>query len=362
MKKLLWIIMIVLVTGCTSKQTPIPEEEMPEQQQEQAQDQTPEPTYTVEDYFPFLENTRLSYAGEGNEYAEKEVYFDFIQGNRAQLRVSNPGTTLAQVYEISHGEVRLLRSTEEMYMFYNTLEDLEETDTPEVVVLKEPLEQGTKWTFPDGRTREITAMEVSVETPHGTYEAMEVTTIHEDETKTIDYYAVGIGLVKSVFSGDGFEVITSLEEIEENASIQQLVGLYYPDFHNEVLTYVEEEVQFQTNEEIRGFFQTRMKQAPGEDVKPVIGPNVNINEIRYIPQEGSVTVDFDKNLIAEMNAGVFLEGQILSSIATTFGRYFQASKIYIQIEGKPYESGHVVWEEDAYMSPKVEEAIPYAER
>lgn len=345
MKKLFIILTITLIiTGCAT--TPLPD--------------TDQHQYTVEDYFPFLENTKLSYAGEGNEYAEREVYFDFIEGNRAQIRMSNPGTTLAQVYEVNNGEVRLLSSTEEMYVFYNTLESLVEED-PDVgeVLLKEPFVKGTKWTLPDGGSRQITGVKVSVDTPHATYEAIEVTTIRDGETSTIDYYAVGIGLVKSIFTSDKFEVVTALKAVEENTTISQVIRFYYPDFNNEVITFVEEKVLFETNDDIKELFQNRLKQAPGEDVQSVIGKNVKIIEIIYNREDWSVTGDFNRSLVTEMNAGVFLEGQILSSIATTLGGYFNVPKVYIRIDGKPYESGHVLLEEDDYLTPRIDDAIPY---
>ncbi len=354
MKRILLLVIIAfMITGCTNSPVPDPGE----------------PKYTVEDYFPFLENTRLSYGGEGSEYAEREVYFDFIEGSRAQIRMSNPGTTVAQVYEVSNGEVRLLSSQEEMYVFYNTMERLMEID-PQIgevdssaeVLLKEPLVKGTKWTLSDGRTREITGVNIPVETPHANYMAIEVTTQNNGETRTLDYYAADMGLVKSVFTSDEFEVVTVLEAVEENASYSQIIRFYYPDFHNEFITFVEEEVQFQTNDDIRELFQTRLKASPGEDVQPTIGKNVKINEITYNPEDSSVIVDFNRNLVTEMNAGVYLEGQILNSIATTFGGYFNASRVYIRLDGQPYESGHVLMEEDDYLTPRTEEAIRYDER
>lgn len=346
MKKLLLVLIIILVSGCTKAPAPEPGEK----------------EYTVEDYFPFLENTILSYAGEGNEYAEKDVYFDFIEGNRAQARVSNPGTTLAQVYEVSNGEVRLLSSTGEMYAFYNTMERLagkgDGAASGAEIVLKEPLEKGNKWELPDGRTREITGVRVSVETPHKKYEAIEVTTAGRDSTIK-DYYAAGIGLIKSVFTSGDYKVISALEAIETDTAIKQDIRFYYPDFNNDMIVYVEERVEFKTNADIKELLGARLKEAPGREVNRVLGENVTINDIAYSPEDGAVTVDFSENLVAGMNAGADLEGQILASIANTFGSYFNANKIYIRLDGRPYESGHILMKENEYLTPQIEEAAPY---
>ncbi len=47
--------------------------------------------YALSDYFPFLEKTMLSYEGVGNEFAEQDIYFDFIDGNRARLESLTQG-------------------------------------------------------------------------------------------------------------------------------------------------------------------------------------------------------------------------------------------------------------------------------
>ncbi|GAB6085178.1 GerMN domain-containing protein [Alkaliphilus crotonatoxidans] len=347
MKKLLLVLStILLLTACTKEPAP--------------NNPVEEPTeYTVEDYFPFIENTRLVYEGEGNEYAAKEVYFDFIEGSRAQLRISNPGTTVAQVYEVRNGEVRLLSSQEEMYIFHNMIEDLSANTSSAEVVLKEPLVKGTSWTLTDGRVREITGEQVPVKTPHGDYEALEVTTIVDEEVKTVDYYAVDRGLIKTVYTSGDIEIVTALAQLEENAAVNKQIRFYYPDFHNETIVYVEEMVEFQTNDDIKRIFQERLKEGPGEEIRHVIDKNVEIKEVLYQPKEESVLVDFNSNLITEMNAGAFLEGQILKSLANSFGDYFNVPKVFLRIEGETYGSGHFFLEEDEYLTPALEEAQPY---
>ncbi len=348
MKKLFFIILTIslLIVGCAKEPIKEPEEEMPK----------------AADYFPFLENTKLSYAGEGNEYAEKEVFFDFIEGDRAQMRVINPGTTLAQVYEVKDGEVRRLSSKEEMYSFYNTLDWLndEGEDIEAEIILKEPIEKGNKWQLSDGRTREITEVDIEVETPHSDYEAIEVTTTSQDGKSVVkDYYALEIGLIKTEFSSEGVEVLTILEAVEKDSSYNQEVAFFYPDFHNEQIVYTEEEIEFKTNDDIKKLFEEKLKESPGEGINHVLGENVKINEIVYEPDDSAITVDFTGELVTEMNAGVYLEGQTLTSITNTFARYFNASNVFIRIDGKTYESGHVYLEEDEPLNPRIEEAVPY---
>jgi hypothetical protein len=41
-----------------------------------------------------------------------------------------------------------------------------------------------------------------------------------------------------------------------------------------------------------------------------------------------------------MNSGTGLESMIIQSIVNSLGDYYNTDKVYISINGKPYESGH----------------------
>ena len=59
-----------------------------------------------------------------------------------------------------------------------------------------------------------------------------------------------------------------------------------------------------------------------------------------------VYIDFSKEFIDEMNAGAGYEGLILQSITNTMGSYYVVDEVYITVEGKPYESGHILLKKD----------------
>jgi hypothetical protein len=294
-------------------------------------------TFTIQDYFPSKENLNLKYNGTGNEYAQKEVYVDYVKDNRVQLRVINPGTTLGQVFEVKDGELRLITSKEEFYY----LDDLTtaKNDNPEVF-LKEPLVKGTSWTLPDGKKRYISGIDVEVSTPSGSYKALEVTT-EQDESKTFDYYVLNIGLVKSVFRSGDTTVETSLEKIEENASVSQTLKFYYPDFINGNIVFVKNKIQLNTNSDIKGIFEENLKKSPNKDIPALMSSNAKINRLYLDNSQHRVHIDFSKEFITDMNAGSGLEADIIQSITNTLGDYYNVDKVYISVDGKPYESGHI---------------------
>lgn len=303
------------------------------------------PQMTIKDYFPTTENVRAKYEGIGNEYAEKEVYVDYVKNDRVQLRVITPGTVLGQVYEMKNGELKLITSREEFY-YREDLTEVESTNGE--IILKEPLIKGTTWTLADGRKRYISNVEVEVTTPSGKYNALEVTT-EGGESTTYDYYAPNIGLVKSLFKSNNTEVETLLEKLEQDAKYNQSLRVYYPDFDNGRIVYRDNTVSLKTNDNIIGFMEDYFKNPPSKDLVSTISQNVKINKLYLDNIERKVYVDFSKELISDMNAGSGLEADIVQSIVNTLGNYYSVEKVYISIEGKPYESGHILLKQNEFF-------------
>jgi hypothetical protein len=296
----------------------------------------------IKDYFPTTENVRAKYQGIGNKYAEKEVYVDYVKNDRVQLRVITPGTVLGQVYEIKNGELKLITSREEFY-YREDLTGVESTSGE--IILKEPLVKGTTWTLADGRKRFISNVEVEVTTPSGKYNALEVTT-EGSESTTFDYYVPNIGLVKSLFKANDTVVETLLEKLEQNSDYTQSLKIYYPDFNNGRIVYTDNSVALKTNDNIIGFIENYLKNPPNKDLVSPISQNTKINKLYLDNIERKVFVDFSKELISDMNAGSGLEADIVQSIVNTLGNYYSVEKVYISIEGKPYESGHILLKEN----------------
>ena len=103
----------------------------------------------------------------------------------------------------------------------NNLLDEEANDN--LVLIKVPLEAGTKWETPNG-TREIVETDAVVDTPAGEFEGcikIEITTEH---SVMYEYYKEGIGLVKREFLSEGMTVTSTLEEYSIKATPQTRTG------------------------------------------------------------------------------------------------------------------------------------------
>lgn len=343
MKKLfILLVTISFLIACQTQTTP----ETPKE------DENTDTTIEVEKFYPFLGNTFLTYEGIGMEFAERKTYFDFISDWRAQIRNHSTGTTVVQILEYKDGILKLLLSRGEVY----NLADFTNTDFANEgeILLMEPIEIGTSWELPDGRKREITGINVAIETPSGNYEGLEVTTEGFEDTHTKTYYVEGIGMVHSVFQTEDSEVITTLENIEEETEVIYNIRCYYPDFKNERVVYEDFEIQFNTNDKVEPTYTDYLKRSPNEFINSVLKDNMKVQSFSYNPKEETVVVDLSSNFVTEMNVGAGFESLIIQSVVNTVGYNFGVEKVVITLDGTLYSSGHFQLEEGDYFDVNYE--------
>jgi hypothetical protein len=306
-------------------------------QQNKGRTQTPDMTGSVHDYFAVNENTLYVYEGEGSEYASYSVYIDYTSENRVQQRISSADTDIARVIELGDDYAAVIYTREEAYYRENFLKI--QTDGTEIL-LREPIKAGTSWLLGDTRIRTITAVDVSVKTPSGSYKAIEVTT-EGAEHKTVDYYAKSTGLVKSVFVSGDTVITSSLAEIEQNVPLVQIVRFYYPDIDEDTIEYADKAVSFYTNDITRKVLEQAYKDLSPAGGHRVFSENTKINSL-YLNKDGMAYVDLNSAFVTEMNAGAMYEQMILQSVANTFGNYYNAERVVLTIDNAPYESGHIL--------------------
>ncbi|MBU5312561.1 GerMN domain-containing protein [Tissierella carlieri] len=292
---------------------------------------------TIADYYPFKENTIMDYEGIGNEYAEQKTFIEFVEGNRAQMKIMNPGTVFVKVMEYKDGALTEVFAEGEFYHIENMLNANTNSSN---TILKEPLQVGNTWSNDEGSTMEITSLDRKIETPSGTYNALEVTTEFKDGRNQKEYYAKDIGLVARIYNDGEYEVKTLLEEIENSKHEMEILS-YYPTSEDIGTAYIEQDMEFGTNDSIEEILANIMKNPPSSKLISPISKNTNINKIHLNRESWTLEVDFSKELLIDMNAGSSLELEILKSIVNTLGKFYDVEKVYITIEGSPYESGHI---------------------
>jgi spore germination protein GerM len=302
------------------------------------------------DYFPVLENYRLTYEGAGNEYASYVAYTEFQEGNKLQRRIDNGGTVTSRVYKWENGKLTRVNSVPEAYVRENLL------NTPETeseVLLQEPLTVGTAWDAANAR-RSITGVNVPVQTSSGNYTALEVTTQGSDY-KTVDYYAKGIGLVKSIFQSGDTEVVSSLAEMKNNAPFLQVIRLYYPGADGVGRYYREVQLALTTNMTLDTALVEAYQVEPKGKAGRVFTPGTRILSIRK--SAGNVILlDLNQAFITERTgSSAYVEG-VLHSVADTFGELYMAEKVLLTVEGKPYKSNQFTMKEGEPLTVERTEA------
>lgn len=358
---LVLILCLLFLTACGAKNK-LPQEGTDQNPTESQQEQSSkgsveEVQEKVEDYFPLVKDVHMKYRGEGNEYAEYETYVDYVKDGIIQIREMTPGTVMAKVYKVSGGELKEVFSQGETYYRHDYTLSVNRDE----VLIKEPIKEGTSWTLADGSARSITGVGKDVKTPAGEFKALEITTDMKDSLIK-DYYVKNIGIVKTEYRDkkDIFTVLSELEKLEKGVTIKESIRFYYPDFLKDRLAYVDKDVKLSTNDDLLPIFEKEFKSIPeGSELTKVLTPNVKIKGCSIDEEEGILTVDFSSNLISEMNAGSGLEMMIVKSIANTLGGYYQKDKVVITLDGKEYESGHILLKSGEYFKVDTKGAVEY---
>lgn len=305
---------------------------------------------TVPDYFPVLENVRLTYEGMGSEYATFMSFTEFAQGNKMQLRIDNGGTISSRVYRWENGRLARVLAVGEAYVRENLLSA---TETEQDVLLQEPLAVGTTWDAAGGQ-RMITGVDVAVQTLSGSYSALEVTT-QGAESKTIDYYAKDIGLVKSVFQSGDLEIVSSLAQIEADTPFFQVVRLYYPGADGTGRYYREVQLALATNMTMEEALEEAYQVEPKGKAGRVFTSGTRILSLSRAG-DNELRLDLSQAFITERSGSKAYEEGVLRSVARTFGELYQVGKVLLTVEGKPYQSGQVSLREGETIAVEQTEA------
>lgn len=320
---------VMFITACTP---------VIEKAEEPAKEEESVEKISLSDYFPFIHDTTYEYEGYGNEYAEQRVLLEYDNGQRGQFRIKNPGTEAVRIVERTADSIR------EIYLegeFYHTENILSTSATKNDVLIREPVEVGNEWQLENGNIREITGIDIDFQTPFGGFKALEVTTYLKEGRLQKNYYAKDVGLVGVVYE-DGETAIKSLLSDVVEGPYDKNIRLFYPNERDGdiVTNYVDHTFKFSTNDHLENIFEDLFKNPVEGGLSGLISEDTMINSIFLDKGTWTVKVDFSSELIPGWNAGSSLEFQLIRSIVNTLGEFFDTDKVYLSVEGVPFESGH----------------------
>lgn len=205
MKKLILVLSIILFSliGCSSVTS------------------TNKSNDSVKDFMPNKPMIKL-FNGDFENAGRVEV-LDKVSGNKYQIKFVNTGTGGVGVYETKEDEIREVYSIVGIEEFEESY--LNKKSNSNDLILKGPIEKGTKWSNTKNELYEITGIDIKVKTPAGTYNTIEVTYKNGDyESK--HYYAKGLGIVKTateIYPSELIEVDYDMEQIKKLESLFDLL-------------------------------------------------------------------------------------------------------------------------------------------
>jgi len=297
-----------------------------------APNQTDTPNQTnddsaMSDYFPILTNTNYHYESPAGADFTQDIYVTYTNGNIIQRRAASAKVPTTEVLQIQNGEVHLIYG-DPNYYFYENITTAE--PIMDMLLLKEPFEQGQKWTQDASGQCEITAMDVPVTTPSGDYTAMEVTTKFSDGRQQEEYYAKGVGLVKTAYTtNDGQNIEISLTSIDKNAVLTVPADFYYPDpTQDSGFSKEERDININTNCDLVKLFNGQMKTAGAAGYVWLPGSTV-INSIEVDRGNDTIILDLSDNEGVSTQDG-------LQAIANTLGQFYGVSKVRPTANGGDY--------------------------
>lgn len=300
----------------------------------------------VEDFVPFNKDTLYIYEGIGNEYAEQKAYIEFIEDNKVQVKMINPGTNTIRILEYKDGELREDYTESEFYHIENKLNVEGNSGS---ILLKEPLQLGNSWETLDGNIRSITGLNVKLDLPYEKLNTIEVTTELGNGIVQLDYYSVGLGHVASIYKDGEYEVKTLLEKIIKGP-LEENIRFYYPLEDGTGSVYKDKKIKFSTNDKIENILAEGFKNPENKTLINILSDDATINSLKLDKTNNIVRVDLNQNFLKENEKfGSTLEYDIIQNLVNTLGKYYEVDKVSITIDGKEYSSGHLLLEPDDYF-------------
>ncbi len=296
---------------------------------------------TISEYFPFEQNVKYIYKSN-DEIGNQEITTTYVSKETAQQKITAPNNELTCLLEYKDKTLKQVFSNPNFYMYEDVSSYPHNTD---ITLLKEPLEVGNKWVEEGSTKSEITSVNAVVETPVGKFTAIEITKTFPNGTEK-DYYAKGIGLVKTQYftvtkdyekngvqyKGGTRNVESVLSKIEKSNTFNNDINVYIPNINDDNLTKKNKQIKIKTGESFIPLFENVLKD---KDIN-LLDENTKINSIKLDRNNSKVILDLSSNYIA----GSGTENLILKSLAYTFCDFYKVNGLELKINGENYKSGH----------------------
>ncbi len=339
MKRLLFVLLAVFFLVSCGEKKP-----------ETTPDNSPTPTAdavgkagTVKDYFPMKADTQYEYETITGRESRHSIYATYLNDDTIQRRYSYGIYNPTELITYKDGKIVLIFADPQFNYFEQIPTELYNRND---ILLQEPLDKGAKWFMNTNIQCEVTGINVPVEVPYGKLDALEVTANVTDGSVKKFYYAKDIGLVKTVDQrANGQEDSYGLKEIKEGTSLTVNPQFFWYDPVADEVKSEPRALNLNTNTDIPKLLESELKKG----VKSLFTPNTKINSLEISRKESLLLLDLSSEFLSEMVAGSGVEQNLLQNITDTLGKFYETDKVQITIDGKRYESGHIIMEIGEYL-------------
>lgn len=304
--------------------------------------------YNLFDYFPLITDRRIDFASSNiDSFLVLQYLFEEPDASTAQFRQSNDSAVVINVVKVTSDRITELYFSEDLPYRQNIIGY---KDYKERVILKEPLQVGSKWST-TGLDYEIIAVDEERMIGDKKHTVMDVLVTLENE-QVLFTYAIGIGLVSNdIIAQDG-----SLENIIHYAGHQEGVldtydiRFFYPQ-RGELVSVVRK-VGFSTNDATREKVSLAYKNiAIEEGYTPVLGPDA---QIQYIFLENNIVqADLNQAFVDYINLEPELENIRLQALVDTLALHYRADGVKLSVNDQRYESKNRKIEADEILRPTI---------
>ncbi|MCL2702892.1 MAG: hypothetical protein FWE91_04710 [Defluviitaleaceae bacterium] len=374
MRKIITVLLIALLSlnavSCVFRGKNAPDDAAPDATADIAgETAAPETIYTMQDFFPRTHNRQMHFEGlaasqrrdtQGNVFPNEielyTVFFnDHVRGSRSQTRImswrSGAEYSLIEVYEISQGNLWLINTRER---FFDHTDYTAEIPSLGVLILSEPFEAGNEWIrFQLGEAvhevARIISMNTEITVPYGTFDAMVVEVTDEvNGVKTLEYYAAGLGLIKTERQteiGGQYQQLVDVVDGPLPMFMQFFYGWnvveeFFEDYDEPFLDNVPDmhhvPVEYHTNTDLIPFYMNTFRAYLRDYWNYNLSSGVDINSISYDRAANLLHVDFTPAFITEMSGLGELESHVMQLAADTLGFLYRAHEVAFTVNGDAY--------------------------
>jgi len=151
---------------------------------------------TATNYLPVDTGIRWVYTGSGERYSCRQVWASHRSGQRIQLMQENNGETSVCVLEAGEKGIKRVFQKRQVKDTANYVSE----QNDRTVLLSDPVRVGAVWKH-SGEVRTITDIVDGFRVPAGSFDrVVEVEVVRDSGDVTTEYWAPGVGLIKSTDS------------------------------------------------------------------------------------------------------------------------------------------------------------------